>query len=287
MVSARETWLIQLRAQRAAARAITMFAAEGIDALPVKGVVTSRTLYPDVAERILTDVDLKIRPSDFRRALRLVRREGHPLLQLLRSYGNFVFAIDGVPIDVETTASAPGLCALRVDTMIARATPSDLFGVPHLLPDLHDHAVVLLLNVFKDKLVHAFRWAVRDVALLAERVDEATLVARLDEASALTMAWIVARWMSARGDARWGVLADAIGDRVPRPAYAREHEALLHGVAHDAMRLRLHSRSGADSARLRATALVRAGAVSIEMALSRFGSTPYRRTNVPDDVLPE
>ncbi len=287
MVSARDTWLIQLRAQRAAARAITLFAGEGIDALPVKGVVTSRTLYPDVAERILTDVDLKIRPSDFRRALRLVQREGFPLLQLLRTYGNFVFSIDGVPVDVETTASVPGLCALGVDTMIARATPSDLLGVPHLLPDLHDHAVVLLLNVFKDKLVHAFRWAVRDVELLGARVDATTLVARLGEASALSMGYVVARWMASRGDQQWRALGDAIGERVPRMAYARAHEALLRDVSYDALKLRMHSRFGADSPALRATALVRAAACSLEIALSRFGSTPYRRSSLSDDVLPD
>lgn len=286
MTSARDTWLMQLRAQKAAATVFAVFAANGIDVVPVKGIVTSRTLYRDVAERVLTDVDVRVRPEDFRRVLRTVRRERFPILQLMHTYGNVVFSVDGVAVDVETHPSAPGLCALSTDTMIKRATPSNLLGVPHLLPELYDHAVVLMLNVFKDKFVHAFRWAVHDLDVLPGAIEVEPLVARLAEVKALSVGLVVAEWM--QGERRceaWRPLRDALATRAPRLHYARIQRWLLDHVAHDATVLRMHTRIGADSAWLRATSLVIAGAWTVEAIASRSRDAGFVRQVLPDEVL--
>lgn len=286
MTSARDTWLMQLRAQKAAATVFTVFAANGIDVVPVKGIVTSRTLYRDVADRILTDVDVRVRPEDFRRVLHTVRQEGFPILQLMHAYGNVVFSVDGVAVDVETHPSAPGLCALSTDTMIRRATASDLLGVPHLLPDPYDHAVVLMLNVFKDKFVHAFRWSVRDLEVLLDTLEMDPLVSRLAEVKALSMGLVVAEWMlDERRCEAWRPLRDALAVRAPRLHYARIQRWLLDHVAHDANVLRIHTRIGADSAWLRATSLLVAGVWTVEAIASRSRDTGFVRQVLPDDVL--
>ncbi len=287
MTTARDTWLIQLRAQHAAAEAITLLAGAGIDALPVKGIVTSRTLYRDVAERVLTDVDLKVRPEDFRRVVQVVRGEGLPIRQLMHAYGNVVFELDGVMIDVESHPSAPFTSALTVDEMIRRARPSDVLGVPHLLPEFYDHAAVLILNVFKDKLVKAFRWAVTDVEILpsAPEFRTAELVARLGSIKALSAAAFVAEWMTdERGIDGWREPAALLRRVAPRPSFIARQRWLASHAAHDALSLRLHVRSSADSALLRARAIVSALLWSVE-ATSRVGDHPHVRRTLPDEVL--
>lgn len=286
MTFARDTWLIQLRAEQAAAEVLSLFAAKGIDAIPVKGIVTSRTLYADVADRVLTDVDLRVRPGDFRRVQEVVADAGFPLLQQMHTYRNIVFSVRGVAVDVESNPTVPGLCLLSVDQMVLRAKPSRLFGVPHLLPDTYDHAVVLMLNVFKDKFVHAFKWAVRDVELLPKTLDATLLVQRLAEVKALSIGAIVAEWMvRARAAEAWKSLRDTLVARAPRLHYARIHRWLIDHVDHDANVLRLHTRLGADSAWLRTKSLVIAGVWSAEAFVSQWRDAGFVRQVLPDDVL--
>jgi hypothetical protein len=287
MASKRDTWLIQVRAQRAAATALTLLAREGIDALPVKGIVTSRTLYADVAERVLTDVDLKVRPEDFRRLVRLVRREGLPVRQLMWTYGNVVFELDGVMIDVETHPSAPFTCALTVDQMIRRATPSDVLGVPHLVPDWYDHAIVLLLNVFKDKMVHAFRWAVQDLELLptCPEFDESKLVARLSTVRAASAAAVASSWLAVeRNSAAWSSVATALLRAGARPRFVERQLWILRRLPHDALLVRLHSRASADSVLLRTQALATSLAWTAEVQLAAE-SRRHQRQVLPPEVL--
>ena len=66
-----------------------------------------------------------------------------------KQWGTFETIVDRVLVEVETSVGPPGLCGLAVDTMIAHATRG---AEGHLEPELHEHALLLAVNVFKDKL---------------------------------------------------------------------------------------------------------------------------------------
>lgn len=285
----RDAWLLQLRATMALGKVLRRFEAAGIDALPVKGIITSRVLYTDISERRLGDVDVRIRPRDYGEVLRVVEAEGWRVVQKMRSYRNVVFLVDDVFIDVEADVAAPGLCAFGVDDLIARAEPSTLLGYPHLLVDFTDHAVLLALNVFKDKLVQAFRWSMQDVERLPGHAewDTGAFVDRLAEGRVRTIGWIVADWMvRERGVEAWAAVRGAIGARPPRRAYAEVHGWMVGHLKYDALALRLWNRAGADAVGLRAKAVVSAVVWSGEAVLSRFGgAAPFVRKVMPEDVL--
>ncbi len=141
---------------------------EEVEALPVKGVLTARLLYTDPGQRPIQDVDLRVRPADLSRVLALGHRAGWRLVSRSRAYGTLGFDVLGFLVEFESHVGPPGLCALPVDAMLRRATEqSSAWGLPHLQPELHDHAVLLCVNVFKDKLVDALPWAVRDLEYVA------------------------------------------------------------------------------------------------------------------------
>src|SRR5262249_45859142 len=148
---------------------------------------------------------------------------GWPVVQRSRLYANVVVEVSAIAIDVESTIGPPGLCGLPVEDMLARARSGTLAGGPALLPELHDHALVLAVNVFKDKLIRAAPWAVADVARIVRT--DAFSAPRLAElagrSGSRTLLWIVADWMAkAHADEVWARVRAACSP-VPRPAYAR------------------------------------------------------------------
>ena len=231
--------------------------AHAIPLLAVKGVVTGRTLYRDAAERIVTDVDVRVRPRDLKAYAAAGREAGWKHLNYSRAYRNVIFEIDDWMLDVETSIGPPGLCALGIDEIIARATvETTLFGFACRVPEVHDHALLLCVNVFKDKLAHAEARALRDVELVARSPEfrPKVMVERAERAQLRTMVWIVADWMDrTRGVRSWGVVRDGIGARCPRPAYAALFQRMMAGdqkalglrvlarLAHDGWRGKLES----------------------------------------------
>ena len=273
-------WTQQLRHTRALRAVLERFDAAKIPALPVKGIISAHTLYTDIAERLLTDVDLKIRPRDFDRVLTLGRREGWRVVQRMRAYSNVVFVVHGVSIDIEGYPSVPGLSRLTVEAMIERATPSTVLGFPHLLPNFDDHAVLLLLNVFKDKLVHAFAWAVKDVERLPMQraFDPLRLVEDLREAGATTIGWVVSDWMVRERQVReWRAVRDAIGPRPPRPRYVTALRWLREAQPRGTLPLRVLARAGADQRTDQVTALLRMVWWQTEAWISQWGEAPFHR----------
>lgn len=269
---------------RAARTFIEACESDGIAVLPVKGIVSAFTLYGDCAERPLTDVDVRVVPSDVGRVARLCRERGWRIAQRMRSYANLVALVDGVSVDVESHVGPPGMCNLHVSDMIARARWSDALGFRCRVPDFTDHAALLVVNVFKDKLVGAFEWSVRDLehVATARDFDAATLAARLRESGASTLGRITADWMvRARGAARWGAVRDALGQ--PRPGYRR---AFAWAVDRRPLGLasRILGRAAADSPRERVRALVWMALWEAEVILSQAGATPYHRGFVPAAV---
>lgn len=226
------------------------FERAGIGTLAVKGAVTARTLYTDLIERPLADVDIRIRPTDVERAAATARDAGWEIGEWRPAYGAFVLALPGldVPVDVESVVGAPGLCKLTIAEMLTRAVRGagtlDVY-----IPEIHDHAVLMAVNVFKDKLVHAAPWALEDAFRVvgAPGFDVTRFVDRALSAKVGGIVWIVADWMvRRRASAPWaGVRARLGGARGPRPIYARLFRA-LHERAPAAMATRIVARLGAD-----------------------------------------
>jgi len=189
-------WAVQMKAQ-AAARVVQEACEKArIQPLFVKGVVTSRLLYEDVAERPMMDVDVRVRPKDLESTLVALAPHGR-LVRRIRAYRSFIVDIGGMHIDVESHIGPPGLCDLGVDAMLARAEQSTLLGFPHLVPELHDHALLLFVNVFKDKLPLAREGPMEDVRrIVAQKSFRADILAtRARETHSETLAWLVADYM--------------------------------------------------------------------------------------------
>jgi hypothetical protein len=65
---ARATWAMHEAARGALVAATRVLGEVGVPSIAVKGIVTAYWLYEDPTERSIGDVDLRIRPEDFRRA---------------------------------------------------------------------------------------------------------------------------------------------------------------------------------------------------------------------------
>jgi hypothetical protein len=273
-------WTQQLRHTRAARTVLERLALDGVDVLPVKGIVSARTLYDDFADRLLTDVDLRIRRRDFDRVVALAKRAGWRITQHMRAYRNVVFLVDGVAFDIEAYVAPPGMVRLTTEAMIARAQPSFVLGFPHLLPEFYDHAVLLVMNAFKDKLVHAFAWSVRDLERLPEnrQFTASKLAARLCDAGASTVGWVVADWMTReRRIAPWEAVRNALGCEPPRAAYVATLRRLRELQPLGALALRVLSRICADRPIDRVHALARMIWWQGEALASQWSQTPLRR----------
>lgn len=278
-------WAQQVTNARAARTFLDACEARGIPALPVKGVVSAVTLYDDPADRPLTDVDVRVVPSDVRRVARLCRDRGWPIVQRMRSYANLVTVVDGVYVDVEGTVGPPGMCNLQVSSMLERASWSEAMGFRARVPEFTDHAVLLIVNAFKDKIIGAFAWAVRDLEHIPGRAqfDAASLTRRLRHAGATTIGQFVASWLvHDRGATQWQPIVERL-DPPLRPLYARALRGAIER-APSGMLVRVLGRAGADSRLMRLRALAHMAAWQTEVFLSKLGPAPYVRGYVPDEV---
>ena len=262
-----------LRARAALGRALARLDAAGVDALVVKGALLAHTLYASPIERPIRDVDLRVRPGDLERAAALLAEAPNARrLVASRAYASVVLSVDKVEIDLEARVGPPFVCAIGVDAMLARAERTDAaLGFAHLRPELHDHALLLAVNLFKDRFVDASGMRGEDLARLARatRFDVATLADRAREARCRTLVNVVARWMVAsRADDAWG----AIASRIPpaRAAYAaRILDAARRDPPPSSLAWRLAFRASSDA---RASALAAIGGAAlheIELAHDR------------------
>jgi hypothetical protein len=230
----------------------------GVKVLPVKGVLTGRLFYSDPGERPIQDVDLRVRRADLVRVESAGTHGRWKLLGRSRAYGTLSFDVLGFLVEFESSVGPPGLCDLRVEDMLVRAESRvEPLGFAHLQPELHDHALHLCANVFKDKLIEAVPGAISDLEIVSTRPafdpDRFARLAR--ETGSATMVWIVARWLEeTRGSAAWGDVCQRIGPESPRPRYARLFERALRTPHTRRTWLRVLARAGAD----RPTRVVRA-----------------------------
>jgi hypothetical protein len=214
------TWAQQLLAVQALRAVVEGLAPHGIPVLPIKGVVTGRTLYDDVAARPVRDVDVRLRRGDFARAVAVARGRGWHK-QHVALLGQVMWSVEGVDVDVKSELGPPGLCATPVAEVLARAEERvGAFGFRHLEPEWNDHALMLVLNVFKDGL-DAAPWALEDLRRIAKgpSFDADVLIARAGAGGVGTALWVVARWLvETHGADAWREVTRRMG---PRPPSAR------------------------------------------------------------------
>ena len=203
---------------------LARFEEHGIAVVPVKGVVTARLFYEDVALRHCGDVDLRIRPQDFRRAIRIARSNGWTPKTDLPILWQSVARMMDCEVDIEATLGPPGLCAVSVEDVLGRTHEDrSLFGFPFRRIEIHDHGLVLVLNAFKDGF-SSLPWSLEDLRRIAAapefRAD--TLIKRAREGRVATVLWLVADWLArAHGMEEWRRLRDRVGGTAPSTRVSR------------------------------------------------------------------
>jgi Uncharacterised nucleotidyltransferase len=265
-------WAGQQIARSALRRALAVLDAAFIAALPVKGVITTPLLYADEADREISDVDIRVRSADRDRAMGALSAAGLPLLHTSKQWGTFETEIDGVPIEFETSVGPPGLCGLSVDAMIAHATRAvEPLGFPHWRAELHEHALLLCVNVFKDKLARALPHSLEDLRRIVRLPEfrDAEFVRVVRAARSTTLVWLVADFLVGQGDARWAEIRDAVGPP-PRRAYAETYQLLVKRRLYGRFLLPLLARMGSDSGLERARAVALGGAGTAAWWLRRY-----------------
>ena len=243
------TWAQHQFAADAFRQVMELFEREGIDALAVKGIVLAYSLYDRVEERPMVDVDLRLRPRDLRRAIRALRNHGWKVGSTSRQLGTAELFVARTLVEIETTIGAPGVCAISVDRMLARSVErTGPQGVRHREPELHDHALLLCVNAFKDKLVLTTPWAREDLLRIARTpgFSPRTLASRAVEARLCELTRIVSEWLSTepRGTP-WRQVIGALPPR-RRSLYASLYRALVHR-APSGPTLALVARAASDS----------------------------------------
>jgi len=188
-----------------------------------------------------------------------VRRQGWELLDRSRIYGSITVRAHGFPFDLETHVGAPFMCGLSVEDMLGRCTRKrHPLGFEHHHPELHDHALLLAMNVYKDRVLDTAVWAVRDLEriVLQEDFRAESMAGLARRARVTTAVSVLARWLaSERGSEPWGEVARLLRP-LPRPGYARAMERVLRrreGISQ--LRLRTLARQSSDSRLRRVAAL--------------------------------
>jgi hypothetical protein len=169
--------------------------------------------------------------------------------------------------------------------MLSRATRRELApGLLTLVPEVHDHSVLLVVNAFKDKIATASLHALRDLERIARSPEfrAQTFVDRAVASRVGTIAWLVSWWMeSAHGSEAWGGIRAMLEadptHRALRRGYARVFRNLLLRTApRDPLALRVLARMGADAVPMRVAALAAMVAWTLELWI-REGRPPLGR----------
>ena len=276
-----DVWVAHQAALQALRQVLSAFATAGIEALAVKGIVLAHQLYDDVADRPIQDVDLRVCPADLHRVIALARQRGWALDRSSRQLGCAGFRIGRVLVEVETTVGPAGLCPLRVKDMLGRSVRRTMpAGFTVLEPEPVDHAILLVVNAFKDKIVECPSWSRSDLVRIVQIAgfDQGSFVERVLHLRLETMTWIVADWLIAHHETpRWREIQGRL--RLRRHTYARAYSELARS-APAGLAMRLVARMGSDSALLRAYALGGAVAGTLLVRL-RNGASSQAAAEVP------
>lgn len=257
MSDRRDAWVAQMTAARSLRTFLDLCEGARVDVVVVKGAVTGFLLYDDVAERTLSDVDVRVRARDLRPLERAVRARGLRVLERDDVYEKLAIELGGIAIDVECHVGAPFLTRLSVEDLLDGAHevrhPMG-FSVP--VPSTEHHALVLAVNVFKDKVDRASARAIEDARriVLAADFDLERFLAATRLARAASLVYVVATRL-AETSSMWAKVRDALVDDARRAFIAAEG---LLSRAPEGVLYRLLCRAASDDARDWAPALARA-----------------------------
>jgi hypothetical protein len=194
----------------------------------------------------------------------ILRSAGWAVGVTSRQLGTMEIHASRTLVEFESSIGSPGVCTVSVENMLARATTRTTLGVDHLEPEVHDHALLLCVNAFKDKLVLAAPWAREDLYRIASAPEFGAreFLARVAEAEVGTLVWIVADWLSegSRGTV-WTEVKNGLGE-ARRRHYADAYLRLVRWAPESAA-IGLLARAASDSRgqRMKAVALGVAGTV--------------------------
>ena len=274
---------VHLRARAALGKAIPALEAAGVPTLIVKGAVLAYALYRSPLDRPIRDVDLRVAPEHLARAESTLVAMGAKRLVSSRVYQSVVVRFEGAEIDVEATVGPPFVCAVGVEAMLRRAERTDAgLGFSHRRPELHDHALLLAINLFKDRLDEVDAWRLRDSQLIAEQpaFDVDALAARAAEARCTTLVHVVARHVARACDSEaWSRVASRVV-----PARARYASRVLRSLedARERRGARLALwralvRASSDDRARAAAAVLASAARELETAPARLAVRKARR----------
>jgi len=250
--------------------------ASGIDCLPVKGILLARQIYGDPIERPFADVDLLIRPRDFRRAIRVAKDAGWRLYYDSKILGSVNFIVDGVAFDTVSSIGPPGLCAVGVDEVMRRAKRGvEPLGFEHLQIERHDHALLVAIDAFKDKFGVKPQYREDLIRVVAEGgFATEQLVDLATEARLRAMLAIVADWVLEGAESpAWEDVRKRLATDPLRRGYMQKFRALMGGptTGWRGMRLSVLARAASDAPARRAMA-VALGAIGTAVFLVRHRS---------------
>ena len=224
--SPRAAWIQHTLAPRVLGPVALAFETAQIPILLVKGILTAHILYEDVAARPISDIDLRVSRHHYRAAVRIARLHGWNPETAGPVLWGAMLKVDGWEVDIECTLGPPGLCAISVDDLMRRAERRvEPFGFAHLQPELHDHALVLVLNAFKDGL-RVMPWALEDLRRIVRHGDfnDETLVARAREGGVASALWLVSDWLAeTHGAPEWRTIRERVGSRPPSARVSRAY----------------------------------------------------------------
>jgi hypothetical protein len=212
------TWARNEVAVRALASVAERFRGAGVPLLPVKGIVLSRWLYADVAERSFMDIDLLVPRRSFADACRALEHWGPHVYRSLE-LGEDQVTVEGMSVELHAEVGRMELTDLTVDDVLARAThDTRTFEFPILRLDDVDHLILVAVNAVKDGFVLAPRHIPSDLERLLARVEPPRLVERARDNGFATGLACTAEWMArAHGSQAWAEVLQALG--APRPLF--------------------------------------------------------------------
>jgi hypothetical protein len=211
-------------------------AGAGIPFVATKGIVTARQLYASPSERPLSDIDLLVAEDDLDRVCATLSDAEFDRRERFRSYRVAVFNHRGIGIDIKGVVGPTGLCALPARAVIEASVDGASLGLPCRVPSLEHHALLLLINAYKDRLACVDAPATEDLRRLLdlEALPIDRFVAQCDAGHVRAIAWITVRWLRRTGPLARGREIEAALAPPPRASFSRWVDALVASGAQGA-----------------------------------------------------
>ncbi len=244
--SSRDIWLKHTQARHALALVLPALARAGVQPVLVKGVALEATLYGDSAQRAISDVDLRVLPTQFKKVREVAMRAGWTIASFYPAYGSLCLDIENMPVDIESHIGPPGLGRLRVKDLLDHGSMQTIGSTAVMVPDVTDHALLVIVNLFKDKITTAMPWAIGDLSRLVahQDFDEQLFLARAKRYRMALMSKVVLHQLGHDTPA-----LRSLSNRVKAPAwfslYLRAYNK--HAKAPHALTARLLARAGSDA----------------------------------------